>query len=119
MAYERLNQELAPFGVFVRRVLGSLAFVLMLIAISLAVGMLGYHAYGRMSWIDAYANAAMILSGMGPLAPMETFAGKLFAGTYALYSGLFLVMAAGLLLAPLLHRFLHRIHLDDDQPDAD
>ncbi len=114
MAYERLKDPLAPPGVFLGRVLSNLVLVLALIAVSLAVGMWGYHDLERMSWIDAFANASMILSGMGPLGPLSTSAGKLFAGLYALYSGLFLIIAAGLLLAPLAHRFLHRMHLADD-----
>ena len=114
MAYERLKDPLAPPGVFFGRVLSNLVLVLALIAVSLAVGMWGYHDLERMSWIDAFANASMILSGMGPLGPLSTSAGKLFAGLYALYSGLFLIIAAGLLLAPLAHRFLHRMHLADD-----
>ena len=112
--YERLREPLAPPRVFLQRILANLALVLMLIALSLGVGMWGYHDLERMSWIDAFANASMILSGMGPLGELHTAAGKLFAGTYALYSGLFLIIAAGILLAPLLHRFLHGLHIDDE-----
>ena len=118
MAYERLKDPIAPPRVFVQRMAGNAALVLALIAVSLAVGMWGYHSFERMNWIDAFANASMILSGMGPLGQLNTSAGKLFAGVYALYSGLFLIIAAGLLLAPLLHRFLHRLHIADEDENA-
>ena len=84
------------------------------------VGMAGYHYTEGMSWLDAFANASMIASGMGPLAPLETVAGKWFAGMYALYSGLVLVGASGLVLAPILHRVMHSLHVaddDDSKPD--
>ena len=119
MHYERLRDPLAPMPVFYRRLAGNVALVLSMIAVSLAVGMWGYHDFEHMSWIDAFVNASMILSGMGPLGELHTYGGKLFAGSYALYSGLFLVIAAGLLLAPLLHRFLHNMHLDDGDDDDD
>jgi len=81
---------------------------------ALLVGMIGYHYLEGMAWIDAYANAAMILSGMGPLDPPKTASGKLFAGTYALYSGLAVILAAGILFTPVVHRMLHKFHLEDD-----
>jgi len=77
--------------------------------------MAGYHYFEGMEWIDAFANASMILSGMGPLNPLQTSAGKLFAGFYALYSGLALIVAVGILLAPVVHRVLHRFHLEQDK----
>lgn len=85
-----------------------------MILISLAAGMAGYHWFESMSWIDAFANAAMILSGMGPLEPLHTDAGKIFAGLYALFSGLALIGVAGIMFAPVIHRFLHRFHMDED-----
>jgi hypothetical protein len=84
-----------------------------LVGVSLLAGMAGYHWLEGMGWADAYANAAMILSGMGPLDPPKTAAGKVFSGTYALYSGLALLVAAAVLLTPVLHRLLHRFHLED------
>ena len=84
------------------------------IGASLLAGMAGYHWLEGMTWIDAYANASMILSGMGPLDPPKTVAGKLFAGTYALYSGLAVILAAGILFTPVVHRMLHGFHLDDE-----
>lgn len=113
MGYELGRERLAPTHVFVGRVLTNLFVVLILVAGSLAVGMWGYHTYEGEPWIDAFADAAMILSGMGPLGELTNEA-KLFAGGYALYSGLFLVAAAGLILSPVLHRILHRMHAADE-----
>jgi hypothetical protein len=76
--------------------------------------MAGYHWLEGMTWIDAFANAAMILSGMGPLAPVQTWGGKLFAGLYALYSGLVLIVAAGIVFALVVHRLLHSFHVETD-----
>ncbi|HPA38300.1 MAG TPA: hypothetical protein PLV04_06125 [Phenylobacterium sp.] len=114
MAYERARQRLAPTSVFIGRVLTNLLVVLVLVAASLAVGMWGYHTLEGEPWIDAFADASMILSGMGPLNPLQNDQAKLFAGAYALYSGLFLVAAAGLILSPVLHRILHRMHAADE-----
>jgi hypothetical protein len=74
--------------------------------------MAGYRYLEGMAWIDAFANASMILSGMGPLGPLQTWGGKLFAGLYALYSGLALILATGIVLAPVVHRLLHRFHFE-------
>jgi hypothetical protein len=111
--YERGNQPLARRGIFVRRLRQNLTLAAGLVAISLAVGMLGYHFLASLPWIDAFLNASMILSGMGPVDTLTAPAAKLFAGFYALYSGLTLVATAGLILAPILHRFMHRFHLED------
>ena len=88
-----------------------------LIALALLLGMWGYHHFESMSWVDAFANAAMILSGMGPLTPLLTNPGKLFAGCYALFSGLLFIVILGIIFGPLVHRFLHQFHLDitDDE----
>jgi hypothetical protein len=83
-----------------------------LVVLSLFVGMLGYHALEGMEWIDAFVNASMILSGMGPVGELHTRAGKVFAGLYALYSGFALLTIAAVLLAPVIHRFLHRFHIE-------
>ena len=82
---------------------------------SLAIGMLGYARFERLSWLDAFLNAAMLLGGMGPVDPPRTDGGKLFAGLYALYSGLVLLVLAGIVLAPVVHRILHRFHWTDER----
>jgi Co/Zn/Cd efflux system component len=87
------------------------------IAASLAIGMAGYHGLERLSWLDSFLNAAMLLGGMGPLAVLQTDAGKLFAGCYALYCGLVVIAVAGIVLAPVAHRVLHRFHLEEEQRD--
>ena len=104
---------LASRSVFVGRLLRSTGLALGLIAVSLAVGMAGYHWIAGLGWVDAFLNASMILGGMGPVNPLVDTPSKLFAGTYALVSGLVLVGATGLVLGPILHRMLHRFHLDD------
>jgi len=112
--YERHSQSLISRRLFARRVARSLAAGASIIAVSLSAGMLGYHSLEGMPWIDAFANAAMILSGMGPLDPLRTDGGKLFAGLYAIYSGLAVILIAGVVFAPVVHRFLHRFHLEPD-----
>mgnify|MGYP000473416862 CR=1 FL=1 len=86
-----------------------------LITVSLALGVLGYHILGGLPWIDALLEASMILGGMGPVDPVTTDTGKLFAGAYALFAGLLFVALAGVVLAPVLHRVLHALHVDDDE----
>jgi hypothetical protein len=113
LGYESRHEPLLGRRAFARRVARSAGAAAALVALSLAAGMIGYHYLEGMAWVDAFANAAMILSGMGPLAPPQTWGGKVFAGLYALYSGLALILIAGLLFAPVVHRLLHRFHLED------
>jgi hypothetical protein len=112
--YESRHQPVLGRAAFMRRLASSSGIALALVGLSLWAGMAGYHYYEKMAWIDAFANAAMILSGMGPLAPLNTWGGKLFAGLYALYSGLAVIVAAGLILAPVVHRVLHRFHVESE-----
>ena len=104
-----------------RRFARSVLLGAALIALSLAAGMAGYHYYVEgLPWLDAFSNAAMILSGMGPLAQPQTPGGKVFAGLYALYSGLAVVLITGITFAPLVHAFLYRLHLEtkDDESEV-
>jgi hypothetical protein len=112
LGYEHISQPVAPLHRYVRRQLRSLGIGLVFIAIGLYIGMLGYHYIVGLSWVDAYENAAMILSGMGPIASPSSFAGKVFSGSYALFSGIAVLAIAGVIAAPLVHRFLHRLHAD-------
>jgi hypothetical protein len=112
LGYEHKTEPLLGRKAFAERVLRNLGASALLIGLSLLVGMAGYSGFEGMAWIDAFANASMILSGMGPLDQPKTWGGKLFAGLYALYSGLALIVAAGILLAPFVHRLLHRFHLE-------
>lgn len=113
ISFERKNEELAAARRFAGRLLASLAAASGIVGVSLLAGMWGYCSLEGMSLIDGFLNAAMILSGMGPVTPMTTTSGKLFAGCFALYSGLALVATTGIVLAPVVHRFLHRFHVDE------
>jgi hypothetical protein len=114
LKFEKKSQPLASRPVFIRRLAANAAFSAGLIVVSLAAGIAGYHYFEAQSWVDAFANAAMILSGMGPLGQLNTTGGKIFAGFYALYSGLALILAIGVVIAPIVHRFLHRFNMDAD-----
>jgi hypothetical protein len=111
---EHPRQPLLSRPAFFRRWALFATIGLGLIAGSLAIGMLGYHFLEGMPWIDAYLNAAMLLGGMGPVGELHHAAGKIFAGLYAMFSGLVLLVSVGVMLAPLIHRFLHRFHLNVD-----
>ena len=118
MKFETRHQQLASPEVFRRRLLRSFAVGTVMVVVSLAVGMLGYGVLESIGPLDSFLNAAMILSGMGPLLSPKTDAGKLFAGIYALYSGFAVLVIAGVTFAPAIHRVLHRFHLADDQDEA-
>jgi hypothetical protein len=105
MARAARKHALHPYS-FLRRVSAALALGAGLVALSLFAGMLGYRSSEGMSWLDAFVNAAMLLSGMGPLAPPQTDAGKLFAGLYALYSGFAVLLSSAIVLAPVVQRLL-------------
>ena len=108
------KNKLLPPREFLHRFAISLTAGLSLIVVSLAFGMVGYHTIAHLSWIDSFLDAAMILSGMGPVSPLTTSAAKLFAGCYAIYCGIALISSAGIILAPALHRSLHKFHLEWD-----
>lgn len=108
--YERHVQPLAPPKVFVRRILSNVVIALAVVAVSLAAGMAGYHFTEGLDWLDSFLNAAMLLGGMGPVAQLHTDAGKIFAGSYALFCGLVVIFTAGVILAPILHRVVHALH---------
>lgn len=100
---------------FAIRVARSAGLAVPLVLLSLGGGMAGYMILEKFSWQDAFLNAAMLLGGMGPVNPLHTSAGKIFAGAYALYAGLIFLIASGLVLAPFFHRVLHRFHWEADQ----
>ena len=85
--------------------------------VSLLIGMLGYRLLEGLSWLDAFVSASMLLGGMGPVDPLHTTGGKLFAGLYALYCGFMVIAIAGIIFAPIVHRFLHRFHLEHSRAD--
>ena len=110
--YEHRTQPLLPFDLFMRRVFSHALVGFALLAASLGIGILGYHFIEGLSWIDAILNASMILGGMGPVSELHTVAGKLFASFYALFSGSVFLVVAGIVIAPVAHRLLHRLHLE-------
>lgn len=111
--YESKKQPLATRQHFIRRVGVHILATLLFITISLFIGVLGYHYFGECAWMDALHNASMILSGMGPVITIQSDAGKIFSSLFALYSGLAFITNMGLLLAPVLHRIIHKMHLDN------
>lgn len=110
--FERHGQPVASRRTFAGRMLVAIGLWLLLTVGGLAIGIAGYAAFEGMSLVDAFVNAAMIFSGMGPLGELKTTSGKIFAGTYAIFSGLIIVIATGVVLAPIFHRVLHRFHVE-------
>jgi hypothetical protein len=111
--FERKHHHLAPLPIFIKRVICNLGIGLAIILLSLGIGMIGYSYFEGMGLIDAYQNAAMILSGMGPVDVIKTTNGKIFAGTYALFSGVIFLVVIAIIMAPVFHRFFHRFLIKD------
>ena len=109
--FEHKSEPLATRRVFARRMGRHALFALAFVVVSLGIGVIGYHGLEGMSFVDALLNASMILGGMGPVGDLHTVAGKLFASAYALYSGMGFLVAAAVIFAPVIHRFLHEFHL--------
>jgi hypothetical protein len=112
--FEHHHHALAPRSHFWLRVAVFAGVAALLIAVSLGVGMAGYEHYEGLEWHEAFLNASMLLGGMGPVDTPRTNAGKLFAGTYALYAGLVFLVSLGVGLAPIVHRAIHRFHIEDE-----
>ena len=115
LRFEHVGQPLLPGFQFLKRLLISVGVGMGLIVLSLVAGMAGYHYLEDLSWIDAFLNASMILSGMGPIGTIDNDWGKLFASLYALISGVVFITTIGLILAPVAHRVFHRFHLEEDE----
>jgi hypothetical protein len=98
---------------FQQHLLANLTVAVAILALSLGIGMLGYHELAGLSWVDAFLNASMLLAGMGPVASLESDGAKLFAGMYAIYCGVVFIATVGLVLAPVVSHALRRFHLDD------
>lgn len=113
--YESRHQQPITPRHFRRRVLKHFLFASALIAGSLLLGMCGYHFFENLSWTDSFLNASMLLGGMGPVESPQTEWGKLFAGFYALYSGLVFLIAVGIIAAPVFHRMLHLFHWSEKE----
>jgi hypothetical protein len=117
--YERRTEPLLPRRAFLLRLSRHGAVAFGVLALSLLVGMVGYHLFEKLHWVDAFLNSAMLLGGLGPVDPPKTAAGKLFAGAYALYAGLVFITVAAILWTPVFHRVLHHFHADEkDEKDC-
>ena len=114
--FEHRTEPLLPRRDFVRRLAYHALLAAAFLLAGLVTGMTGYHVFEGQGWVDAFANAAMILSGMGPLDPITTPAGRIFAGCYAVFSGVAFLTTVGVLLAPIVHRAMHRFHLERREP---
>ena len=117
--FEHKGEEILSRSEFLLRLLRSVCFTLLIVAVSLAIGSAGYHHFEGLEWVDSLLNASMILTGMGPVNPMQSVSGKLFATFYALYSGIAFLSVMAILLAPVIHRAMHRFHLDDGEEGKD
>jgi hypothetical protein len=110
--YESRQSPLLPRRKFYARLGCHALFASAALALCVGLGMAGYHVFEDMGWVDSYVNATMILSGMGPLDPIKTTGGRIFAGSYALFSGVAFLTTVGFFLMPVLHRVLHKLHLE-------
>jgi hypothetical protein len=111
--FEHKRHPLLPFPLFLIRVLRFFIYSLLMIVFALLIGTVGYHSVAGLSWMDSFYNASMILTGMGPVAVMKTSAAKLFSSFYALFSGIAFLTTIAVLYAPIVHRFLHVLHIDE------
>ncbi len=112
--YEHHKQPLISRRQYYRRITVNLAIAIIVLGIALGIGILGYHFYFHLGWTDALLNASMILSGMGPVDTKGSNGAKIFASAYALFSGVVFISSIGVIVAPILHRALHRFHLRVD-----
>ncbi len=110
--FEHRGHALASRRKFAARLAKAVVLWLIMTTAGLVIGVAGYAFFEGMSLVDAFVNAAMILSGMGPMGELKTSAGKVFAGLYAMLSGLIIIIATGFVLAPIFHRVLHRFHVE-------
>ncbi len=117
MQFEHKSEPLLPRPLFWLRVIWHTVLSFMLIGVSLGLGMLGYHYLNQLSWLDSLVNSSMILTGMGPVNPLISDSAKYFASGYAIFSGIVFLSTVALLLAPVVHRILHKLHLDDVSTD--
>ena len=111
--YEPHTEPLVPFNQFAYRLARHGGIVALVLIFSLVVGTTGFHWLALQEWIDAFLNSSMLLGGMGPVGEIQSTAGKIFASIYALYAGIVFIGTSGLLLAPVLHRLMHKIHLEE------
>ena len=113
MAFEHHTKPLISTRNYYKRIFRYTAFSILLIAGSLGIGILGYHYFNRLSWIDALVNASLILTGMGPVDPLINDGAKYFASIYSIFSGVVFLSIVAVFLSPIVHRFLHKMHISD------
>lgn len=114
MKFEHKTQKVAEMNVFLKRVFRYMFFAFILIAFSVAIGTIGYKYVGAPSWVDAFHMTCMILTGMGPVIPLNTDTAKLFSSFYALYSGVVFLSCTAVFFSPIIHRLLHKLQVDDE-----
>lgn len=113
--FENRKHKLISTAKFKTRLLKYFLYSIAMLSFSLGIGMIGYKYLGDLNWTDAFLNASMILAGMGPVDMMKTEASKIFSGFYALFSGIAFLTTAAVLLAPIAHRFMHILQIDDGE----
>ena len=112
--FEHKQSSLLPFSLYLRRVVKHFLYTLLLIGIAVLIGMVGYHYSAELEWIDAFYNASMILTGMGPVTELTSVSAKLFSSFYALFSGIVFLTTVAVFFAPIAHRILHKFHIEDE-----
>jgi hypothetical protein len=110
--FEHRRQPLLPRNIYLRRILYTAFISILLLTVWMLIGMTGYHILAGLPWVDSFLNAAMIVGGMGPVDLLKTSASKVFAGFYAIFSGVLFLSAFAIMAAPIFHRFLHKFHLE-------
>jgi len=113
--YERRADQVASREIFIKRILGALGLALVVIVVGLLIGIAGYHFIAGLGWIDSLLEASMILGGMGPVKELTSDSAKIFASIYALFSGLVVLALMGIMLSPIVHRIMHKFHVDEDE----
>ena len=117
MDFEHHSEKLLPKEKFYWRIVNFTSITFFFLSISLGIGVVGYHYLNDLPWLDALVNASMILTGMGPVDPLKNEAAKWFASLYAIFSGVAFLTCVAVFLSPMVHRFLHKLHIDETSPD--
>lgn len=112
--YEHKKQQVVPITTFYQRVLKNILIAVIVMAVCLIIGIMGYHYTADIGWLDSLHNASMILSGMGPVVEIKSESGKWFSSAYALFSGVVFITNIGIILAPAIHRLLHRLNVEEE-----
>lgn len=115
MKLEHRKQKVVPFPKFIFRILRYSFVAFLLVLLSVGIGILGYHYIANLSWLNSFHMASMILTGMGPVAEMQTSSAKIFDSFYALYSGVAFLSITAVFFAPIVHRIMHILHVDDEK----